>query len=188
MTRSLAALAATAALLGGCGDDRAAQPNEAAAPAAAPVNQAAAPQPERDGDRPARVYTVAGNGLEPGLPFGTPQAETVAAATAAFGPPTGREHNDECGEGPMDFVTFRGLSLGFQDGRFAGWNLYEPMPALRSAEGLAIGAPRSVIGDAQIDRESTLGPEFHIGEIGGLLSEDERAIAALWAGLPCQFR
>ncbi len=189
-TRVLLALGFGAMLLAGCdrraGNDVADGTNAAAPPPAA-ANEAS-PAPARDEQAPARVYTLAGNGLEPGLPFGTPKSEAVAAGTAAFGPPTGEDHVEECGEGPMDFVRFRGLSLGFQDGRFAGWSLGEPMPALRSAQGLAVGAPRSVLGAAEIDRESTLGPEFHVGGIGGLLDEREREVATLWAGFPCHFR
>ncbi len=187
--RFLAGLAAGGLLLAGCSAEPAADGNDSAANAAnaspAPGGNAAA---STDRSRPAPVYTLSGNGLEPGLSFGTPREQVVAAVTEAFGPPTGTEHNSECGEGPMDFVNFGGLSLGFQDGRFAGWSLYERMPALRTAGGLAVGAPRSALGDAPIDRESTLGPEFHIGEISGLLDEGGREVAALWAGQPCQFR
>ncbi len=136
----------------------------------------------------APTPTLAGNGLEPGLAFGTPRAQAVEAARAAFGTPTGREHNEECGEGPMDFISFRGLQLGFREGRLTGWSLSGADPALRSARGLAIGAPRSVLGDADIDRESTLGPEFFVDEIGGLLDETGSRIEALWAGDACQFR
>ena len=88
----------------------------------------------------------------------------------------------------MDFVHFGGLSLGFQEGRFAGWSVSERHPSLRTASGLAIGAPRSVLGDTEIDRDSTLGPEFSIADVGGILDEREREVIALWAGLPCQFR
>jgi hypothetical protein len=134
------------------------------------------------------AYTLAGNGLQPGLAFGTPRSAAVEAARAAFGTPTGREHNDECGEGPMDFISFRGLQLGFREGRLTGWALSGADPALRSAGGLAVGAPRSVLGDAEVDRESTLGPEFSIGGIGGILDEGGSRIEALWAGDACQFR
>ena len=134
------------------------------------------------------AYTLAGNGLQPGLAFGMPRSAAVEAARAAFGTPTGREHNDECGEGPMDFISFRGLQLGFREGRLTGWALSGADPALRSAGGLAVGAPSSVLGDAEVDRESTLGPEFSIGGIGGILDEGGSRIEALWAGDACQFR
>jgi hypothetical protein len=188
-------LASAALLLGACAREAPAPANGSAnaaapaAPAAAPTANsanAAAPAPV---PAPApRPMTLAGNGIEPGLRFGTPQAQAIAAAQAAFGAPTGREHNDECGEGAMDFVRFRDLSLGFQDGRLAGWSLSGREPVLRTATGLAIGAPRSALGGAEIDRESTLGPEFAIAEVGGILDESGTRIEALWAGLACQFR
>jgi hypothetical protein len=136
----------------------------------------------------APIPTLAGNGLEPGLAFGMPRAQAVEAARAVFGTPTGRQHNGECGEGPMDFISFRDLQLGFREGRLTGWSLSGADPALRSARGLAIGAPRSVLGDAALDRESTLGPEFVVDEIGGLLDENATRIEALWAGDACLFR
>lgn len=136
----------------------------------------------------ALVYTLTGNGLEPGLAFGTPRDQAVATAEKAFGAPTGEEHNSECGEGPMDFVRFRDLSLGFQDGRLAGWLLRGRMPSLRTEGGIAIGAPKSALGQAAIDMESSLGPEFDVNGVGGLLDEKESEVVALWGGLACHFR
>lgn len=154
----------------------------AIAPDPAPVAKPAAPKPAPDA-----AYVLAGNGLSPGLTFGTAQADAIAAAAAAFGKPSPIEHNDECGEGPMDFVSFGDLQLGFQEGKLAGWSLGGARPALRTAGGLAVGATRSAIGDASVE-ETSLGQEFFIEDVGGLLSEDGKTIAALWAGYPCQFR
>jgi len=145
--------------------------NNTAAPPAAPQN-----------------LVLAGTGILPALAFGTGRAEAVATATAAFGAPTGTGESDECGEGPMQFVDFGDLQLAFQEGRLAGWSLDGNRPALRTAQGLAVGAPKSALGDAQIDRESTLGPEFAIEDVGGILDEREQRVEALWAGLVCQFR
>ena len=183
----LAAVLALAA----CGRDETAQADNQAA--AMPAANAAAPAPNASTEAAAAapaapVYTLAGNGLLPGLAFGMPRNEAVQAARAAFGTPTGREHNEECGEGPMDFISFRGLQLGFNEGRLTGWSLSGSDPVLRSARGLAIGAPRSVLGEAEIDRESTLGLEFFVDDIGGLLDERGERIEALWAGDVCQFR
>jgi hypothetical protein len=149
---------------------------ESPAPPSAPATPAGLP-----------TYVLTGNGLEPGLAFGTDQAEAIAAASAAFGAPTPLTHNDECGEGPMDFVSFGDLQLGFQEGKLAGWSLDGASPALRTAGGLAIGLPRSAIGSAEVV-DSSLGKEFYVGEVGGLLGETGKTIAALWAGYPCQFR
>ncbi|MEA3016321.1 MAG: hypothetical protein QOI38_1043 [Sphingomonadales bacterium] len=191
-----AASASCAALLlltAACGRDENAPANKAAAaePAAKgvaePAANAAVPA---DAAAPAATpsFALAGRGLGPGLAFGTTRDEAVAAATAAFGAPTRSEHNDECGEGPMDFVSFRGLQLGFQDGRLAGWSLSEAQPVLRTARGVGIGSPRSALGAAEIDEESSLGPEFEIDGVGGILDRSGARVEALWAGLPCQFR
>lgn len=88
----------------------------------------------------------------------------------------------------MDFVSFGGLQLGFQDGKLAGWSLSGTEPALRTKSGLTIGSPRSALGGLALDEESTLGPEFDADGVGGLLDENGTKVIALWAGLPCQFR
>jgi hypothetical protein len=172
------ALALALAACGG-GRDEAASNAADSEPAANAATEAPAPVP---------TYTLGANGLEPGLAFGMKQEDAIKAATAAFGPGGKIEHNDECGEGPMDFVSFGGLSLGFQEGKLAGWSLYETEPALRTKNGLTVGAPRSALGDLEIDEESSLGPEFDSGGIGGTLDEKGEKVEALWAGLPCQFR
>ena len=88
----------------------------------------------------------------------------------------------------MDFVSFDGLQLGFHEGRFVGWSMSEARPALRTAAGLAVGSPRSAVGSAPIDATSSLGPEFEVGGVGGILDREGRRVEALWAGLTCQFR
>jgi hypothetical protein len=132
-------------------------------------------------------FTLAGDGLAPALTFGMPEEVAVAAASTAFGTPSPREHNAECGEGPMDFVRYGDLQLGFQEGKFAGWSLGGKSPGLRTAGGITIGTPRSALGKIAVDEQSSLGPEFAVGEVGGVLGEDDKVVA-LWAGLPCQFR
>ena len=150
-----------------------------AAGGSAPANPAPAAE---------RVHILAANGIEPGIAFGMKQADAVAAATAAFGPAGKTEHNDECGEGPMDFTSFGGLQLAFQEGRLAGWSLGETKPALRTKSGLTIGSPRSALGKLEIDEESSLGPEFDSSGVGGILDEKGEKVLALWAGDTCQFR
>lgn len=141
-----------------------------------------------EAEQPATVtYTLAGDGLSPGLKFGMKQADAIAAAARAFGKPGPREHNDECGEGPMDFVRFKDLQLGFQEGKLAGWSLGGKTPALKTAGGVAIGTPRSALNGVEIDEQSSLGPEFSIDDVGGILGEGDK-VEALWAGLACQFR
>ena len=135
----------------------------------------------------APAETLTDKGISPGLDFGMAQGPAVAAAIKAFGAPTGRDHNAECGQGPMDFVNFHDLSLEFQDGKFVGWSLGGAKPALRTAGGLAIGAPPSVLRGAPIDHDSSLGLEFYVGGIGGLVDDQQTRITALWAGSVCQF-
>jgi hypothetical protein len=134
---------------------------------------------------PAEMLTA--KGIMPGLDFGMLQAPAVAAAVKAFGAPTGREHNGECGQGPMDLLNFHDLTLEFDTGKFVGWSISGANPALRTAGGLAIGAPASVLGAAPIDHDSSLGLEFEVGGIGGLVDDKETKITALWAGSVCQF-
>ena len=184
--RTRIVIAAAVLAVAGCGDgsEPAGRNQGAAAPveaAAAPVAEAATPA-----TAPAR-YTLAGTGLAPGLTFGMGEADVAAAAAAVFGRPTGKEHNDECGEGPMDFVRFGDLQLGFQEGKFVGWSLSGSRPVLHTAGGLAVGAPRSALGPIPVDEASSIGPEFEIGGVGGFL-DDQGNVMALWAGSPCQFR
>lgn len=192
--RTIAGPAAAALLLAACGGasepatnagasaaDNAAD-NAAEAPGA---NLAAAPA---DGPAIIQAATLAGNGLDPGLVFGMPRGEAVAAATAVFGVPSASGHNDECGQGPMDFVSYNDLQLAFQEDRLVGWSLGGPRPSLRTAGGLGIGAPRSALGQTDIDEESSLGPEFEVDGVGGILDQQGSAVEALWAGSTCQFR
>lgn len=88
----------------------------------------------------------------------------------------------------MDFVSFGGLQLAFQDGKLAGWSLSGTVPALRTKSGLTVGSPRRALGAIEIDEESSLGPEFEADGIGGVLDEEGEKIVALWAGYTCQFR
>ena len=133
------------------------------------------------------LLTLAGDGLAPGLKFGMSRSDAVAAATRALGAAKPAEHNDECGEGPMDFVRFHDLQLGFQDGKLAGWSLDGPNPALRTAGGIGFGTPRKALGKVAIDEQSSLGPEFSVADVGGVLGEGDKVVS-LWAGMACQFR
>ena len=191
MNNKSVVLASVGLCLTACGNGAetpAAPANLAAAPAAnaasAPANLVA----ETNAATPAApAYTLAGNGLLPGLTFGMTGEAAVQAAQAAFGAPTSRENADECPAGPMVIVSFRDLQLVIEDGRFTGWMLGGGQPALRTADGLAIGAPRSVLGTAEIDEESGLGPEFSVNDVGGILDQSGTRIEALWAGSVCQF-
>ena len=90
-------------------------------------------------------------------------------------------------EQATEFVAFHDLQLGFQEGKLAGWSLSGNTPALQTAGGITIGTPRKALGKVEVDEQSSLGPEFAIDEVGGILGEDGK-VEALWAGYPCQFR
>ena len=175
MTRAAAAMLFAAAL-GACG--------QAPADHDAPV-QAPAPASERAQTTPA--LQIDGNGLGEKLRFGAAKAEVVHAVTATQGAPTASRRIEECGEGPMDFVEFGGLSLGFQDGVFVGWFARSPFRE-KTVSGLAVGDPRSALG-ATVVEETTLGMEFRApSEVSGILDERGQRIEALWAGSACLFR
>jgi hypothetical protein len=140
-------------------------------------------------ERPARplAYTLTSDGIAPGLKLGMAEAEARAVAGKAFGTASPGDHNDECVEGPMDFVRFHDLQLSFKAGKLAGWSLSGKAPALHTAGGITFGTPRSALGKTTISEPSTLGPEFEVGDIGGVLGEDGK-VANLWLGETCQFR
>jgi hypothetical protein len=188
MGRRYPSIVVALSLLAACGSGNKAgsPPANAGAHVAPPVSNeavqsAVAPPPA------ASTFTLAANGLEPDLRFSMPRAAAIAIASRAFGAPTGSEHNDDCGEGPMDFTKFHGLWLGFQNGRLVGWLIDQTQPALHTAGGLAVGAPRRALGNAQVDEESGVGPEFEVNGIGGVLDEHGTWIASRWPGQTCQF-
>lgn len=135
-------------------------------------------------------------GLHPGqtYAFGRPQAEIVAMATSVRGRQTGAGRNEECGEGPIDYVDFGNLRVNFQNGRFVGWDASPGDVPVRDEWGLGIGSPRAELEDEndaplRVER-STLGVEFSSGGYGGLLSSarPDATVTDLWAGLICAFR
>jgi hypothetical protein len=200
-------LAAAPLLLAAC--QRGESANNAAAPAdnnlaaAAPANAAApaaAPAPQA-----GLELRLGGGGLLAGQPglhpsstyaFGLPRAEIVAAVAAIRGPATGEEENRECGAGPMQFTRFGTLRLNFQEGRWVGWDLDGPAasPPLATEWGLGIGSVRSELDNGDLDaarvEQSTLGTEFSVSDVSGLLSGTgpNATVTHLWAGTDCAFR
>ena len=137
---------------------------------------------------------AAGSGSTRAIPFGTPQAEVLATLTALRGAPA-IGGNDECGAGPMTMADWKdGLSLNFQEGKFVGWSIDKHGPTtLSTMDGLFVGATKADLlaggGTVKIF-ESTIGTEFTVGEIGGLLDGPGSAanVTDLWAGTTCMFR
>ena len=182
--------------------------NNAAAPAgnnvadAAPANTAAparAASPQNDLE-----LRLAGGGLTAGQPglhpsstyaFGMPRAEIVAAVAAIRGPSTGQDENRECGAGPMQFTRFGPLTLNFQEGRWVGWDLSAAAtPPLLTDWDATIGTARADLDDGDRDsarvEQSTLGTEFSVSDISGLLSGPgaNAVVTHMWAGTDCAFR
>jgi hypothetical protein len=134
------------------------------------------------------------SGSSRALAFGLDRAAVSQAVGIARGAGEGEGTNGECGVGPLDFADFRGgLTLWFQDGKFAGWALGKDGAAdLRTAAGLGIGSTRTELEAAYAAtvNESTLGQEFTAGGLSGILSSPapDGRVEALWAGVDCVFR
>lgn len=129
------------------------------------------------------------------LPFGMAEAAAIQMVSAVRGRAPTRARHAECGAGPLDFADWGdGLSLVFQDGRFAGWWANDQAPATHAADGgVHVGSTlaqvRVAYPIAQVS-ESTIGPELIVGDLFGTLSgtADTARVTALWAGVSCVFR
>ena len=139
---------------------------------------------------------VAVRGLHVGqhYEFGRSRADVVAMLTNLRGPATGSGRNEECGEGPIDFVDFGNLRVNFQNDRFVGWNASPGGRPVRDEWGFGVGSPRGEITEndgatLRVER-STLGVEFESGGFHGLLGSDrpDATVTSLWAGMVCAFR
>lgn len=191
--RRWAAAAGAALLVAGCSDpggNAAAAGGNASTEAPAPAaNSAAAVQ------APALQLEAEGLRLAgASLPFGTAQSELLERVDPHSEAEIGT--NSECGAGPMTIAQLPGgLSLLFQEERFAGWSADGREPNIAAtASGIAAGvSTRAQLEAAYPDlgvEESTLGREFSGGGLGGLLDGDgpQARVTALWAGTTCMFR
>lgn len=138
------------------------------------------------------LIVPAQNGFEQlAVPFGSMRAATEATLANVLGDVVERGENDECGAGPTQTTSYRGLVLYFQDNEFVGYTAREPyVPKINRADMLADPAVTRV-------EDSTLGDEFTIGQpnadgISGIFAgdgTDENApVEVLWAGVTCNFR
>lgn len=134
------------------------------------------------------------NGSARPLAFGEPEADVLRSIERVRGPAeTGV--NQDCGAGPVQYASWPdGLSLVFQNGRFAGWGL-DPRAsrALATANGVGPGTTRSVLAGsfaAVSFQDTSLGTEFSAGNIFGLLdgTGSEAKITHMWAGVSCLAR
>lgn len=130
------------------------------------------------------------------LTFGTDMDEVLAAVTSLYGEPADRGVNSECGEGPLEFVTWPdGLSLNSSDGRFRGWGVYGDVEGAErhtTVSEIGIGSTRAELEAAYDIRtgESSLGTEFAAGGLHGVLggSGSSAEVTSLWSGSACIFR
>ncbi|HVF37528.1 MAG TPA: hypothetical protein VNA29_06255 [Sphingomicrobium sp.] len=159
-----------------------------AAPAVPPAAQPPALAVDGEG---LRLIDAASGSARP-IAFGTPQGAVMGML--AFRGPAETGRNEECGAGPIDSARWPdGLSLNFQEGRFAGWWISEDTKGtITTPSGIGTGSTRADLENAHSVEvaESTLGTEFHGSGIGGLLEGAGRdsKITALWAGATCVFR
>jgi hypothetical protein len=122
------------------------------------------------------------------LPFGTPFHVAMPPLAVIAGHDLHVAFPEECPAGPVVSVTLPGrLDLVFQEDRLAGWFL-GPDDAVATGAGLAIGTPRAAMPAVEWYDDSTLGEEFTLGAIAGLMSEDGAAVSHLWSGIACIFR
>ena len=195
-----AALLLSVALLAAACDREAERAAEAPAAVAPAAPAAPAPSPAASDPTNGPALALDGQGLRlvdrasggtRAIPFGTPEAAVLAALHPLRGPPTERANNDECPAGPMAFAEWEDyFQLVFQDGRFVGWWVDDP--GLTTMSGLGVGSSRADLDAAYKAEvgESTLGPEFSAGGLGGLLSTrgPTARVTTLWAGTICAFR
>jgi len=129
--------------------------------------------------------------------FGSSGADAVVAVTGQLGAPSEEGEDNECPAGPATYARYGSgpgrFLLTMQDGAFVGWSI-GPESELRFEDGIGLGSTRDEVeaslGPVEMIPDSTLGFEFHVGTVSGLLEEDAPTgkVAALWAGINCIYR
>lgn len=138
------------------------------------------------------VLTLDAQGIQPTvsalrIDFGRAQAGVIDTVTRLLDDrPEAITALSDCGAGPVTAATWEdGLTLNFQNGQFVGWVSSDPDLAV--AGGFRAGQPRLAMPQTSF-QITTLGTEFSRSNINGILTEDDEAIGALWAGVTCFFR
>ena len=129
------------------------------------------------------------------LPFGMAKADVLASLERSRGE-AAEGTNEDCGAGPVQYANWAdGLSLVFQNGRFAGWGLDgRARDGITSADGIGIDTTRAeldaAIGPALVVRRTSLGTEFTAGAYHGLFDspKPDARITDMWAGVSCVAR
>lgn len=172
-------------------------PTQGLPPATADVatpGPVSAEQPKLAVDGEGLRWFLPPNGSARPLAFGMPEAEVLASLERVRGP-AGKGVNQDCGAGPVQYANWPdGLSLVFQNGRFAGWGLdRRATGALGTANGVGPGMTRSDLAGSfgSVSFQNTsLGTEFAAQDIFGLLDGPgpEAEITDMWAGVSCVAR
>jgi hypothetical protein len=137
-------------------------------------------------------FTLTGTGIDPSISrlsidFGRAQVGVIDTVSRLLrADPAEITTVAECGAGPMTIARWdNGLSLNFVDADFRGWVSSDPDLPVDGG---------FMPGQARVDMPSvsfqvtSLGNEFNIGPISGLLNDEETAILLMWSGATCFFR
>jgi hypothetical protein len=127
------------------------------------------------------------------VPFGGPEMEVLGSLEKIRGPAK-IGVNQDCGAGAVRIATWPdGLSVIFQDNRFAGWGLSRRAGSdVATAAGIRPGSTRAEL-EATYDvtvSQSSLGSEFSAGALHGVLdgASAEARVTDMWAGVNCVAR
>ncbi len=127
------------------------------------------------------------------ISFGMPASSAIDMLTAVAGAVVERGTNEECGAGPVEYVSFNnGLQIVLQKDQFLGWTVRARDDTLRTMSNVGLGSTRAEL-EAVYAAEiapSTLGMEFMAGGLQGILESSAASakITDLWAGVACVAR
>ncbi|MEO7187405.1 MAG: hypothetical protein ABIW58_03245 [Sphingomicrobium sp.] len=122
--------------------------------------------------------------------FGTSRTPALAALGFLGKPKPG--NSTDCDGGPLSWAAFsRGLTIYFEDGKFAGWWLARPASGIATRKGIRPGSGRAELRRAHKVAifQSSLGEEFSAGDMYGLFDDTNKdRVASLYAGRVCTAR
>lgn len=118
------------------------------------------------------------------IAFGSPAEQALRVAEAATRALPVRGQSGDCGAGALDFATFPGVRLWFQQDRFVGWTATGRGPTTMA--GVGIGSTRAQVDDVIVApvESTSLGDEFTSGGMSGVYDESG-TVRSLWAGTTC---
>lgn len=137
-------------------------------------------------------FTLDGAGLAPTvsglrIDFGRAQTGVIDTVSRLLDArPASIATNTECGAGPVTAAQWDdGLTLNFMEGNFVGWTTSDP--SLPVAGGFRAGQARLEMPTVSFQMTS-LGSEFSLGDVFGILDETDSSVALLYSGVTCFFR